>query len=232
MGWWLVPVVAGGLGWLFLQRRKARLRWLAGYRFPASVKVALAKEYPQLKAQQTEQVLEGLRAYFQLCQGAGKTPLGMPSQAVDKAWHAFILCTREYQSFCQQAFGRYLHHTPHQAGGERLQQRALRQTWLRACRAEGLSTSSGRLVMPTLFALDAALGIPNGFQYRFWPKGERQPSSADDSGTSTVWLTSDGWFGDDSPSSDSPCDSDSSSADSCSDGGGCSGGGCSGGGGD
>lgn len=236
MGWMLLMVVIGLVAWYRLHRRRARRAWVANYRFPSPVTVALLKEYPQLKAHQAEQVLAALRSYFQLCQGAGKTPLGMPSQVVDKAWHAFILCTRDYQAFCQQAFGRYLHHTPHQAGEGRQQQRALRQTWLRACRAEGL-VSTGQLVMPTLFALDAALGIPHGFQYRFWPQGQRQESSFSDSASSTIWLTSDGWFGDDGPGSSDDCSTSSDdSSDSCSDGGGdsggCSGGGCSGGGGD
>ena len=36
----------------------------------------------------------------------------MPSNAVDEAWHEMILMTREYTWFCEQAFGRYLHHSP------------------------------------------------------------------------------------------------------------------------
>ena len=36
----------------------------------------------------------------------------MPSHAVDEAWHGFILCTARYSAFCQQAYGRFLHHHP------------------------------------------------------------------------------------------------------------------------
>lgn len=35
-----------------------------------------------------------------------------PSHKVDLAWHELILCTRLYHGFCQEHFGRYIHHTP------------------------------------------------------------------------------------------------------------------------
>ena len=35
-----------------------------------------------------------------------------PSISVDLAWHEFILCTRAYAAFCQQHFGRMMHHDP------------------------------------------------------------------------------------------------------------------------
>lgn len=36
----------------------------------------------------------------------------MPSRAVDEAWHGLILCTVRYHAFCEQAYGRFMHHTP------------------------------------------------------------------------------------------------------------------------
>jgi hypothetical protein len=38
--------------------------------------------------------------------------IGMPSQAVDEAWHGLILCTARYAAFCAAAYGRFLHHHP------------------------------------------------------------------------------------------------------------------------
>ncbi|NUM81610.1 hypothetical protein HUU42_12465 [bacterium] len=35
-----------------------------------------------------------------------------PSLIVDWAWHEFILCTKPYSDFCQEHFGRYIHHHP------------------------------------------------------------------------------------------------------------------------
>ena len=44
-----------------------------------------------------------------------------PAILVDKAWHELILCTRHYHAFCQEHFGRYIHHHPggQQAENER-----------------------------------------------------------------------------------------------------------------
>lgn len=35
-----------------------------------------------------------------------------PSHRVDLAWHEFILCTRAYGKFCDETFGRMIHHYP------------------------------------------------------------------------------------------------------------------------
>ena len=35
-----------------------------------------------------------------------------PSLLVDYAWHEFILCTVLYSKFCQEKFGRFIHHHP------------------------------------------------------------------------------------------------------------------------
>ncbi len=37
---------------------------------------------------------------------------GMYSSDVDNLWHAFILHTPDYMSFCDKHFGKYLHHVP------------------------------------------------------------------------------------------------------------------------
>ena len=35
-----------------------------------------------------------------------------PPEAVDVAWHAFILHTRDYEDYCRERFGRVIHHQP------------------------------------------------------------------------------------------------------------------------
>ena len=42
--------------------------------------------------------------------------IGMPSHAVDEAWHGLILCTARYAAFCEAAYGRFLHHHPEGSG--------------------------------------------------------------------------------------------------------------------
>jgi hypothetical protein len=56
----------------------------------------------------------GLRQWLR-CAGAALRDgevIGMPSRAVDEAWHGFILCTARYAAFCDAAYGRFLHHHP------------------------------------------------------------------------------------------------------------------------
>src|SRR3954447_11798798 len=56
----------------------------------------------------------GLRQWLR-CAGAALRDdrvIGMPSRAVDEAWHGFILCTARYAQFCDDAYGRFLHHHP------------------------------------------------------------------------------------------------------------------------
>jgi hypothetical protein len=56
----------------------------------------------------------GLRQWLRCCAAAmrDKQVIGMPSHAVDEAWHGFILCTARYSAFCENAYGRFLHHHP------------------------------------------------------------------------------------------------------------------------
>jgi hypothetical protein len=59
-------------------------------------------------------VATGLRQWLRCCGAAmadGQV-IGMPSHAVDEAWHGLILCTRRYARFCERAYGQFLHHYP------------------------------------------------------------------------------------------------------------------------
>ncbi|TLF63604.1 hypothetical protein FEK33_26800 [Nocardia asteroides NBRC 15531] len=60
----------------------------------------------------------GLRQWLRCCGAAMRDDqvIGMPSHAVDEAWHGFILCTQQYARFCADAYGRFLHHFPDGAG--------------------------------------------------------------------------------------------------------------------
>jgi hypothetical protein len=59
----------------------------------------------------------GLRQWLRCCAAGLRDGqvIGMPSHAVDEAWHGLILCTALYQAFCAKAYGRFMHHHP--AGG-------------------------------------------------------------------------------------------------------------------
>jgi hypothetical protein len=70
--------------------------------------------------QPRELVESGLRQWLR-CAGAALRDgqvIGMPSHAVDEAWHGFILCTSRYAQFCENAYGQFLHHHPEDGGVE------------------------------------------------------------------------------------------------------------------
>lgn len=146
-------------------RAQVRRRFLADFRLPDAVLERFKQKHPALDDKQCASVRDGLQQYFRICQLAGGRFVSMPSQVVDDLWHEFILFTRNYERFCGQAFGRFLHHTPveamttpHQASD------GIRRTWRHACRLEGIAPRQPAR-LPLLFALDAQLGIANGFFY-------------------------------------------------------------------
>ncbi len=90
----------------------------------------------------------------------------MPSQAVDDAWHEFILFTRQYQRFCDRSLGHFLHHTPAEAMRTPTEaQDGIKRAWRLSCQREGIDPKAPAS-LPRLFALDALLGIAGGFVYQ------------------------------------------------------------------
>ena len=85
--------------------------YIAEYEFPSHLQQRAARHEPRL-GESWDLVEGGLREWFICCAWRGATVLGMPSRAVDEAWHAFILDSLAYTHFCNSAFGGYLHHTP------------------------------------------------------------------------------------------------------------------------
>ena len=64
--------------------------------------------------QPRELIETGLRQWLR-CAGAAlryRQVIGMPSHAVDEAWHGLILCTSTYSVFCESAYSQFLHHHP------------------------------------------------------------------------------------------------------------------------
>lgn len=141
--------------------------FIAAYQFPTTLNAKVAEKYPQLNQQQVSEIIEGLRTYFQVCNMArnDSKEIAMPSQAVDEAWHQFILHTKAYADFCDQAFGRFLHHSPAEGMLSPTEaQDTMRHTFKQACRMYGISRKTPDK-LPPLFTLDLRLNIPNGFIY-------------------------------------------------------------------
>lgn len=109
--------------------------------------------------QPRERIELGLRQWLR-CAGAalgGEQVIGMPSHAVDEAWHGLILCTARYAAFCEAAYGRFLHHHPEGgapagAAGDAMEEQLARTVvaWTKVARP-------GKACV--LWDLDAAVGV-------------------------------------------------------------------------
>ncbi len=157
-------IVATISWWRSLLRQ--RDAFIDGYPYSKFLDRRLAARRPELNEEQRSLVFDGLREYFQLCRMANKRLLAMPSQAVDDAWHEFILFTRQYQQFCARGLGRFLHHTPAAAMRSPTDaQDGIKRAWRLACQRAGIDPRRPQS-LPLLFALDALLGIADGFVYQ------------------------------------------------------------------
>ena len=122
--------------------------------FPPSVMAKLERAHAELHGSGLAAVDQGLREWLICCAHGDGRQLGMPSRAVDWAWHELILHTPAYHALCREAFGTYLHHTPE--SDLRLSMRAALHETVRAWdRSE--AGRAGR--EPSLWELDERLGI-------------------------------------------------------------------------
>jgi hypothetical protein len=138
-------------------------RFIRDYQFPPGLRAKVAVHLGLADKRSVENALQGLRDFFLLCLDARGEILGMPSRAVDAAWHEFILHTREYTAFCKRAFGHYLHHLPNDdASSDPV--RDLGRTWILSCIAKDEDPHSPTLV-PLLFSIDAEIGLPDARVY-------------------------------------------------------------------
>ncbi len=203
--------------------RSSRLAFIEGYRFNTVIGQKVQEKYPHLDQQQIALVLSALKDYFYICSRAKNTMVSMPSQVVDVAWHEFILFTRQYQLFCRRALGRFLHHTPTEAmRTPTMAQDGIKRAWRLACAKEQINPATP-FRLPLLFAIDAQLGIEDGFKYSLNCKDKSSPNYGGDYCACHIGCSSGCAGGSGAPSSSGGffggVDGDSS---------GCSGGGCGG----
>ncbi|MBY0464273.1 MAG: hypothetical protein K2W33_04965, partial [Burkholderiales bacterium] len=142
-----------------------RRQFVREARLPTFLGPKLRAQYPQLTDRDVDLVLHGLRQFFMAYVRGGQKFVAMPSKVVDEAWHAFILHTRAYESWCATAFGKLLHHTPAEVlGRDPKRNDGLRRAWYWACKEESIDPRKPTR-LPLLFALDKKLGIAGGFSY-------------------------------------------------------------------
>lgn len=231
-----VSAVIGILAWVATRKaaqrsieREGRANFIDGYEFPPELSQRVHVLHPQFTHDQVGMVMDGLRQYFLACLGAQTHGIakqcGMPSKAVDDAWHEFILMSRDYESFCRQAFGSYLHHTPQEQSVEPMRDSVANT--LHQFRGAPVGPAGWAMAgtIPLLFAIDRQLGIADGFHH--------DPESLDALDTRRVALQAQAnsaahGSGAESIGSDNGPSCDAVGGSSCDGGGGggCSGGGC------
>jgi hypothetical protein len=200
----LVFAIAGLIVWMLWRNwaRSRRAAYIDNFPYVRLLDKRLAARRPELSEAQRQEVFVGLNDYFQLCRTAGKRMVAMPSQAVDDAWHEFILFTRQYDKFCQGAFGRFLHHTPAEAMSAPTQaSESIRRAWRLACAREQIDPQKPDR-LPRLFALDAALLIAGGFIYHLDCMATQKAGMGDGYCASHIGCGGSGGCAGDSSSSD------------------------------
>jgi predicted metal-dependent enzyme (double-stranded beta helix superfamily) len=75
----------------------------------------LVKERVVRSESEGEDLFDEVKRYLFMTCLPGARRWQMYSSRVDSAWHNFVLFTSEYFRFCQQSFGRYVHHRPSNA---------------------------------------------------------------------------------------------------------------------
>ncbi|MGL4232141.1 MAG: glycine-rich domain-containing protein, partial [Casimicrobium sp.] len=161
----VVCVVIAAVAWFLVSQRlnatKAQRRqFLQKYAFPVALRLKMRDKHPRLTDDEISEVFEALRQWFALLQANPKTKFGMPSKVVDDAWHEFILLTRQYQRFCESAFGKYLHHEPNVVSHVRARNAKTALSRTLALGAGG--AIAGSALSTNLFHIDEKLGIENG----------------------------------------------------------------------
>ncbi len=151
---------------LWHQRRMARREsFIRNYELPRGLFDNLRKRRPDLDLKQCQLTANALRQFFLAHLKGGRKYVSMPSQVADDLWHEFILFTRHYDAFCKGAFGGFLHHSPAVAvGSGGKADDGLHTTWWHACHEDHINLRTPTR-LPLLFALDAKLGVADGFAY-------------------------------------------------------------------
>ena len=186
----VVSFLLSAILWM-ARRASQRRQHIRSAALPRGLYDKLRQLHPQLAVKDCALVAQALRQFFMTYSRSGHKHVSMPSQVADDLWHEFILHTRAYEIFCQQAFGRFFHHTPAAALGRHdntLMNAGLRRCWWHACREDNINPAKPAR-LPLIFALDAKLNIANGFHYLADCSGK--PLRAGDSGTSTTYCAGD-----------------------------------------
>ena len=206
-------------------RRAARAEYIRTYVFPNGLFDKLQQKRPQLSLKDCQLTGHALRQFFLTYLKSGYRYVSMPSQVTDDLWHELILYTKNYEHFCNRAFGRFLHHSPAVVlGSKRQSNQGLRRVWWHACIEENINPRKPTR-LPLLFAIDAKLDIADGFRYSTDCRGLKKREDTSDA--TVIYCAGDFSSSDCDGTTDGFGDASSGVTGAEAGGGGC-GGGCSG----
>jgi hypothetical protein len=127
--------------------------------FPRSVRQRFAHQHPQLADDDLTLVEAAARQWFRLAARHPVAKLSMASVLVDDFWRELLRHTRDYATFCDAAFGRFLPHDADSAvsaaNATANRTTRLRHTLNLARQDEGC----GPRGIPLLFRVDRQLGL-------------------------------------------------------------------------
>ena len=150
---------------MFERRVGQRIRVINEFGFPAGVRQRFWQHHAHLDTDAVALVEAGARQWFRVIAGNPGAKLAMASTVVDDLWHEFVLHTRDYAQFCDQAFGRFLHHEPEAAMTPAAASRNRSSGLLRTLRVARQDEHCDDTQLPLLFRVDAALDVPGGRRY-------------------------------------------------------------------
>ncbi len=181
----ILALMVLGLGMALAWQRSRHLalereRRIRSFSFPAGVLQQFQVGVPGLGPKEVQLTARALRQFFLVHLRARGQRIVMPSKAADALWHAFILDTRAYASFCTVAFGALLHHIPERAMAAKPDgDDAAWRTWRLACEEENINPARATR-LPLLYALDVKLGWPGAVVHD--PQSFRRRSDDDGCG--------------------------------------------------
>ena len=143
-------------------RVNQRIHVVDTFPFPSSARQRFALQHPELTGDDGALVEAAVRQWFRLAVRHPKALLSIPSVLVDDLWREVIRHSREYATFCDAAFGRYLPRAPESAMSANTDRTTrLRRTLVLARQDE----RCGARGIPLLFRIDRELSTNDGARY-------------------------------------------------------------------
>ena len=136
--------------------------FLENYNFPEMIIEKFKEKHPSLSDEDIALVIKGLKNYFYISSHSRDVVI-MPSIILDDLWHEFMLYTKEYEYFCDNAFGKFFHHSPNDTKLFDVDM-ARFLAWEKSCELEELSPSQTSQ-LPLIFEIDKLLNIKDGLHY-------------------------------------------------------------------